>query len=67
MPIAPELLCGQHMFFDAVEIIDHRHPAPANAKGGMDIGLRPFEDFAQLRPIGHIFEIQMLNRRACDD
>ena len=67
VPETAEGLFGQHMLGHPVEMVDHRHPAPAHAEGGMDVGLRPVEDLAQLVPVGDGLEIQMLDRRAGDD
>ena len=50
-----------------MEMVDHRHSTPANAEGGMHIGLRPFEHFADFVPIGDIVEFQMLNRGTRND
>jgi hypothetical protein len=60
-------LAVEQVFPDPVEVVDHRHPAPADAEGGMHIGLGPVEDARQLVPIGDVLEIQMLDRRAGDD
>ena len=43
-----ERLGGQHVFADTVEMVDHRHPAPANAKGRLDMGLRPVHQLHQI-------------------
>ena len=51
----------QHAFVDAVQMIDHRHTAPTHAEGGMDVGLCPIHDLAQLVPIGHLFKRQMFD------
>ena len=50
-----------------VEIVDHRHATPAYAKGGLNAGLGPFKDLFQLVPIGHLFEREVFDGRACDD
>src|SRR6056297_2657529 len=52
VPEAAEGLVAQHMFVHAVEMVDHRHPAPANAEGGMHMGLGPLKNAGQLVPIG---------------
>ena len=55
------------MFWHAVEMIDHRHTAPADAKGGMHVGLGPVHHCGQLVPIGHVVEVEMFDGRAGDD
>ena len=55
------------VFSDPVEIVDHRHPAPADAKGRMDMALRPVEHLRKLVPIGHLLEGQVFDRGAGDD
>ena len=56
-----ERLGIQHTFVDAMQMIDHRHTAPAHAKGGMHVGLCPIHDLAQLVPIGHLFKRQVFD------
>ena len=67
MPIGAEQLFPQHMLGHAVEMMQHRHPAPAHAKGRMHVGLGPVHDRAQLVPIADLFVVQMLDRGAGDD
>ena len=67
MAEAAEGLGVQHVFLHAMEVVNHRHAAPAHAKGRMHIGLRPVHHPAQFVPIGHLFKGQMFNRRAGDD
>ena len=55
------------VFLDAVEMVNHRHAAPANTQCGLHIGLGPIYDFNHLIPIGDIGKIQMLNWGASDD
>ena len=52
---------------DAMQMIDHRHTAPAYAKGGMHVGLCPIHDLAQLVPIGHLFKRQMFDGGTSND
>ena len=56
-----ERLGIQHTFIDAMQMIDHRHTAPAYAKCGMHVGLCPIHDLAQLVPIGHLFKRQVFD------
>jgi len=62
VPETPECFVRQHVFFNIMKIFQHRHAAPADAKGGMDIGLGPIQNSLQLFPIIHIFVRQMFNR-----
>src|SRR6056297_1094130 len=64
---AAEGLVAQHMFVHAVEMVDHRHPAPADAEGGMHMGLGPLKNAGQLVPIVDGVEVEMLERRTGDD
>ena len=57
----------QHMLFDPMQVVDHRHATPAHTKGRMYIGLGAVHYLAQLVPIGYIFEGQVLDRRARND
>ena len=66
MPIRPEQLFAQDVLGDIVEMMQHRHSAPADTEGRMHVGLRPFHHLGQFVPIGDIFEIHMLDRCACD-
>ena len=50
-----------------MEVPRHRHAAPADAKGGMHVGLGPVHDLPQLVPIGDLFERQMFDGCAGDD
>ncbi len=60
-------LGGQHLFCDAVEMPQHGHAAPADAKGGMNMGLGPVHHLAQFIPVGDIFERQVFDRGTGDD
>ena len=59
-------LLRQIMFFHPMQVIDHRHAAPADPQSGMHMALRPFHHLDHFGPIGDVLEIQMLNRRAGD-
>ena len=63
---AEELLL-QLVLGNAVVIVKARLGAPADVEGGMDIGLAPLHDPAQLRPVVHRFKLHQLHRCAGDD
>ena len=48
--VAAEELFGQQVFPHAVEMVDHRHAAPADAEGRMHMGLRPSRRPGSVRP-----------------
>ncbi len=64
---AAEGLGRQHVLGDAVEVVQHRHAAPADAHGRVHVGLGPVEDLAQLAPVADRLEVEVLDRRAGDD
>ena len=64
---AAEGLGRQHVLGDAVEVVQHRHAAPADAHGRVHVGLGPVEDLAQLVPVADRLEVEVLDRRAGDD
>ena len=67
MAEAAEGLGIKHPFRHAVEMPGHRHAAPADAEGRMDVGLGPVHHLDELVPVGHLLEGQMLDRGAGDD
>ncbi|MPL90534.1 hypothetical protein SDC9_36586 [bioreactor metagenome] len=64
---AAEGLVGKGVLLDAMEMIGHRHAAPAHAEGREDMALRPVEDPADLVPVGHVLKRDLLDRGAGDD
>ena len=65
--VTAKKLFAQQVLFDTVEVVDHRHAAPAHAKRGMHVGLGPVHNLCQLVPIRHIAEIKVFNWRTGDD
>ena len=47
--------------------IEPRLGAPADVEGRVDMGAAPSHDLAQLRPVVHLIELQVLHRRAGDN
>ena len=62
-----EQLLGQGVLGNAVVVIETCLGTPADMQSGMDVGFGPFHDFAQLTPVVHVGEIQILHRSAGDD
>ena len=65
--IDAEELLGQGVLVDAVVVVQARLGAPADVEHGMNMGLAPLHDLAQLRPVVHFLEGHLLHRRAGDD
>ena len=57
----------QNVFLHPVEMVDHRHAAPAYPKGRVHIALAPIHDAAQFLPIGDFLKRQMFDRGTGDD
>ena len=62
-----EELVGQRVFGDTVVVIESGLSSPADVQGGVDVGLGPLHDLAQLVPIVHVGEVQVLHGGAGDD
>ena len=62
-----EQLFRQRPLGNAVVIVKPRLSAPADVEGGVNVGLAPLHDLAQLGPVVHLFKGQILHRRAGDD
>src|SRR6056297_4028365 len=60
MAEAAESLFIEQVFLHAVQIVHHRHAAPAHTKGGMHMGPGPVEHLAKLAPVGDLVKRQML-------
>ena len=54
----------QGVLFDAVVIIQPGLRPPADVEGGIDMGLAPLHDPADLRPVFHLLKGHGLHRRA---
>ena len=63
----PEELLFQGMLLDAMVVVQSRLGSPADVEGGVDVALGPLHDSAQLLPVLHLLEGQVLHRRAGDD
>ena len=63
---AKELL-WQGVLSDAVVVVKSCLGPPADMEGGVHMGLAPLHDFAQLRPVVHLFKGQLLHRGSGDD
>ena len=62
-----EHLLVQQLLADAVVVIKPRLRTPADVEGGVDIRLAEVHDLAQLRPVVHLLEVDLLHRCAGDD
>ncbi len=67
MGINAEKLLGQGMLLNPIVVVQPCLGAPADMEGGMDIGLAPGHDPAQLRPVVHFLKGHLLHRRSGDD
>lgn len=65
--VNPEELFGQGVFFDTKVIVEPRLGPPANVQGGVDVGAAPRHNLAQLVPVVHLGEVQVLHRCAGDN
>ncbi len=63
---AAELL-RQHLLVETVVVIDARLGRPADVKRGLDMGLGPLHDLAELRPVVDLIVGELLHRRPGDD
>lgn len=48
-------------------IVKARLGSPANMEGAGDMALGPFHDFAELRPVIHLFKGDLFHGRPCDN
>ena len=62
-----EELPGQGALLDAMMKVQPRLGAPADVEGGVDVGAAPRHNFAQLRPVVHLVELQIFHWSAGDD
>ena len=62
-----EHLLRQRVLRHAVVEVDARLRAPADVQCGVHVRAAPLHDGAELRPVVHLFEVQLLHRRARDD
>ena len=67
MSVATKELVIEEVLFDAMEIAEHGHTAPADAKCAVDMGLGPFKNARQFVPVSDLFKRQMFDRGACDN
>ena len=63
---AEELLLQGHLG-DAVVVVEPRLGPPADVEGRVDMAFGPLHDLAELLPVLHLLEGQVLHRRAGDD
>ena len=62
-----EELFRQGALLDPVMEVEAGLGTPADMERGVDMGLGPLHDFAQLIPVVHLGEVQILHRSAGDD
>ena len=60
-------LGAEHLFWDAVEVVEARKRAPAQIHRREHVRLRPVDDSAELVPVVDVLELHLLDRRAGDD
>src|SRR5436305_1544317 len=62
-----EHLLRQRMLGNTVEMMEGGLCTPADVESRMHMALRPVKDRAQLVPVGHVLEIEKLDRRTGHD
>ena len=62
-----EELLAQVVLGDLIMVVQTGLGAPADVQGGMDVGLGPLHDLAQLIPVVHVGEVQVFYGGAGDD